>query len=95
MGLYGAIPYLVSHNEHNTGFADFCSFFFSYQRYSVGLLWVNSAETWVDLNKVESEEKIASHWISETGNIDFFLFLGPSPAQTMKQVRESEKNICR
>lgn len=60
----------------------------------VGLLWVNAAETWVDLNKMENKEKIASHWISETGNLDFFLLLGPSPAQTMKQVSE-ENETCK
>ena len=45
--------------------------------------WMNAAETWVDVTKqplLESPSRsvqIDSHWMSETGVIDLFLFPGP------------------
>lgn len=60
MALYGAVPFMLSHKLGQ----------------SAGVLWLNSAEMWVD---VEKQKKGAStHWMSESGLVDLFFFLGPS-----------------
>lgn len=48
---------------------------------SVSVLWLNAAETWVDIdNKKYATEgkKINTHWMSESGVIDIFVFPGRS-----------------
>jgi len=80
MALYGAIPYMISHKPDAT----------------VGLLWLNAAETWVDVAKPSEptfiskyfgtpQSQIDTHWISESGVIDVYVFLGPTPKQLFKQ----------
>ena len=71
MSLYGAVPYVVSHTPHQ----------------SSGALWLNAAETFVDVlhNAVggglltSARESTNVHWISESGIVDTFLLVGPSP----------------
>ena len=74
MALYGGIPLVISHTDKITN----------------GALWLNGAETWVDIKYVDPEASIASwfsnsqspsaetFWLSETGKIDLFLFPGPT-----------------
>ncbi|CBY08906.1 unnamed protein product [Oikopleura dioica] len=74
MALYGGIPFVASHSPDRSSAA----------------LWLNAAETWVDIKYVDPEASIASwftsgkvpeahtFWLSETGKIDLFLFPGPS-----------------
>ncbi|OXA60099.1 neutral alpha-glucosidase AB isoform X3 [Folsomia candida] len=83
MTLYGSIPYMMAHSPERT----------------VGVLWVNAAETWIDVktggsgivdsivNLVGgSEDKEGrTRWMSESGIIDAFFFLGPSPLDVFKQ----------
>ncbi|KAF2096180.1 alpha glucosidase II [Rhizodiscina lignyota] len=72
MTLYGSIPFMQAHRKDST----------------VGVLWLNAAETWVDIVKnrhavnqlslgtvgaVDTE----THWFSESGLLDVFVFLGP------------------
>ena len=67
---------------------------------TVGLFWLNAAETWVDVKKEGSgvldsissvwsgttkTKRVDSHWISESGLIDFFVMLGPSPRDVTRQ----------
>jgi len=83
--LYGSIPLIIAHNTKRT----------------VGLLWLNSAETWVDVQKHASgssgglfgffaksdasPERVDIHWMSESGLIDVFVMTGPQPKDVMRQ----------
>uniref|UniRef100_A0A914CV67 Glucosidase II subunit alpha n=1 Tax=Acrobeloides nanus TaxID=290746 RepID=A0A914CV67_9BILA len=86
MALYGSIPYVIAHNQHQT----------------LSLLWLNSAETWADIHSSTADKgmlasivdkfrpssevpQIDVHFISETGVIDLFLFLGPKPKDVFRQ----------
>ncbi|KAH8664191.1 alpha glucosidase-like protein [Xylariales sp. PMI_506] len=74
MTLYGAIPLMQAQRKDST----------------VGVFWLNSAETWIDITKAkESKNPLAlgvgsktsthTHWMSESGLLDVFVFLGPTP----------------
>lgn len=74
MTLYGNIPFMQAHKKDST----------------VGVFWLNGAETWIDITKKSSVANALSlgvagktttntHWISETGLLDVFVFLGPTP----------------
>ncbi|KAL6849246.1 glucosidase II [Amphichorda felina] len=74
MTLYGSIPFMQAHRKHST----------------VGVFWLNAAETWVDIIKgkdsvnplsltKKSKTSTQTHWISESGIMDVFVFLGPTP----------------
>ncbi|KAK0168914.1 hypothetical protein PV327_002670 [Microctonus hyperodae] len=85
MALYGSIPVLYAHGKELTS----------------GVFWHNAAETWVDIrsstdnNVVESivnfvsggvkKPQVDAHFISESGVIDVFFLLGPSPLDTFRQ----------
>ncbi|XP_054713957.1 LOW QUALITY PROTEIN: neutral alpha-glucosidase AB-like [Uloborus diversus] len=85
MAIYGSIPFMVAHSETQT----------------VGLLWLNAAETWVDVEASSNQGVVSSivdfvkgntqipqqdsHWISESGIIDVFFLLGPGPKDVMFQ----------
>ncbi|CAH7671577.1 glycosyl hydrolases family 31-domain-containing protein [Phakopsora pachyrhizi] len=90
MALYGAVPLMKAHRTGST----------------VGVFWLNSAETWVDVEKEPtkldvkrswkpsttltssseahdrdqgpSDTTTTTHWISEAGIMDLFIFLGPT-----------------
>ncbi|KAI9726027.1 MAG: hypothetical protein M1828_002035 [Chrysothrix sp. TS-e1954] len=75
MTLYGAIPFMQAHRPGST----------------VGVFWLNAAETWIDIVKSRISSNPLSftsstgntdtktHWFSESGLLDVFVFLGPSP----------------
>lgn len=50
------------------------------QNKTAGVFWHNSADTFVDIHDMRT-----AHFISETGIVDFFLFLGPSPNEAFAQ----------
>jgi len=73
MALYAAIPFMIGHNKGRT----------------TGLLWLNAAETWIDVKKSssgvlgslsnlmsKSSQRVDTHWMSENGVIDVFILLG-------------------
>lgn len=79
MTLYGNIPFMQAHKKNST----------------VGVFWLNAAETWVDIIKesaahnplslgIGSKTDTKTHWISEAGLLDVFVFLGPSPKDITK-----------
>ncbi|KAI9697516.1 MAG: hypothetical protein M1820_007782 [Bogoriella megaspora] len=79
MTLYGAIPFMQAHRKDST----------------VGILWLNAAETWIDIVKAKSAANVMSlgvagttdtqtHWFSEAGIFDAFVFLGPTPQSISK-----------
>ncbi|KZL87529.1 glycosyl hydrolase family 31 [Colletotrichum incanum] len=83
MTLYGAIPFMQAHRKDST----------------VGVFWLNGAETWIDITKekspsnplalgVGSKTNTQTHWISESGILDVFIFLGPSPKDISKNYGE-------
>ncbi|KAL4894538.1 glycosyl hydrolases family 31-domain-containing protein [Aspergillus ambiguus] len=82
MTLYGSIPLMQAHRKGST----------------VGVFWLNAAETWVDIVKSGSSNPLAlgigaktdtqSHWMSESGRIDLFVFLGPTPQDISKTYGE-------
>ena len=74
MTLYGAIPLMQAHRKDST----------------VGVFWLNAAETWIDIVKTKIRTNPLSlgtgrkidtqtHWFSEAGLLDVFVFLGPTP----------------
>ncbi|OAV96772.1 hypothetical protein PTTG_12077, partial [Puccinia triticina 1-1 BBBD Race 1] len=91
MALYGAIPLMKAHRAGST----------------VGVFWLNAAETWVDVEKAETSPEVVeawkgrteasaagadadegptgtstqTYWMSESGILDLFVFLGPSSAE--------------
>lgn len=80
MTLYGAIPFMQAHNRDST----------------VGVFWLNAAETWVDIVKTKQDTTLGlgghtdtqTHWISEAGVMDVFIMLGPTPKQLSKTYAE-------
>ncbi|CAG8548749.1 3175_t:CDS:10 [Ambispora leptoticha] len=84
MALYGSIPFMMAHRKSA----------------SAAILWLNSAETWIDIVKSKEDKHGLSsllyfgkklptsthtHWISESGIMDIFVFLGPTPADVFRQ----------
>ncbi|KAJ2558368.1 glucosidase II [Coemansia sp. RSA 1933] len=84
MALYGSVPFMVAHNTEST----------------VGVFWLNAAETWVDVTRDKSsafsnllrlasgsskEHAVNTHWISESGILDMFLLPGSSVSDLYKQ----------
>ena len=76
MTLYGAIPLMQAHRKGST----------------VGVFWMNAAETWIDVIKskssanplslgVKSHTDTQTHWISESGLLDVFVFLESTPQE--------------
>ncbi|KAJ8289130.1 hypothetical protein COCON_G00017890 [Conger conger] len=83
LGLYGSVPFLLAHKPKR----------------SVGVFWLNASETLLDIRTTEegtttAEEKrrvppyTDLHWMSESGVIDTFVLLGPSPSQVFTQYAE-------
>ncbi|TVY50550.1 Glucosidase 2 subunit alpha [Lachnellula cervina] len=83
MTLYGAIPFMQAHRKDST----------------VGVFWMNAAETWIDIIKqkeahnplslgIGSATDTKTHWFSESGLIDVFVFLGPTPKDVTKAYGE-------
>ncbi|KAF2279870.1 uncharacterized protein EI97DRAFT_498202 [Westerdykella ornata] len=83
MTLYGAIPFMQAHRKGST----------------VGVFWLNAAETWIDVVKPKSipnplslgvlrHTDTQTHWISESGLLDVFVFLGPTPQDLTRQYGE-------
>lgn len=83
MTLYGTIPYMQAHRKNS----------------SVAVFWLNAAETWVDIEKskstanplslgVASKKTTQTHWISESGQLDVFILLGPNPQALSKTYGE-------
>lgn len=82
MALYGSVPMMLAHAPDVT----------------VGLLWLNPSETWIDIesssdsvvgilsNLVSGDSKSRlTHWFSETGVIDVWFMMGPTPKDVVAQ----------
>ena len=65
MALYGGVPLLLGHTASTT----------------VGALWFNPTETYVDISRPEAgPPKTSAYWMSESGVVDLMLLPGPEPA---------------
>lgn len=67
----------------------------------MGAFWNNAAETWIDIEDSSSGSMVSSlmnlvsgggqeshketHWFSESGIVDLFIMLGPSPKEVARQ----------
>lgn len=51
-----------------------------------GILWLNSADTYVDITK--EKDSTWTHWISETGKLDAFIFVGKTPTDVVSKYSE-------
>jgi mannosyl-oligosaccharide alpha-1,3-glucosidase len=71
LGLYGTVPLLVGRNSGQ----------------SAAVLWLNTAETYLDVFEDNSFDGRVSHWYSETGRIDVFFMPGPSISEVFRQYR--------
>ncbi|XP_067170946.1 neutral alpha-glucosidase AB isoform X2 [Apteryx mantelli] len=75
MALYGSVPLLLAHSARRT----------------LGLFWLNAAETWVDIGSNTAGKgggetpQTDVRWMSESGIIDAFLLLGPTPGAVAAQ----------
>lgn len=69
MPMYGAIPLMVG-IKPNT---------------AVGVFWVNSADTFVDIDKSDSTR---THWMLENGVLDLVILVGETPYQINKNYAE-------
>ena len=83
MTLYGAIPFMQAHRKDST----------------VGVFWLNAAETWIDIVKrkvssnplslgIGAKIDTETHWFSESGLLDVFVFMGPTARDVVSQYSE-------
>lgn len=74
MALYGNIPFMMGHGVTGSG-ADATAV-------SAALFWFNPSETFIDVNEEKKRDSATNelykqtHWLSESGLIDFFMFSG-------------------
>uniref|UniRef100_A0A8C5MH12 Glucosidase alpha, neutral C n=1 Tax=Leptobrachium leishanense TaxID=445787 RepID=A0A8C5MH12_9ANUR len=85
MGIYGTVPLLLAHKAS----------------YTCGVFWHNASETMVEVNykaslqpeikdapvsrKKKAVPQVDLRWMSESGIVDVFLLLGPSPQDVFNQ----------
>lgn len=80
MSLYGAIPFVMAHDAESTS----------------AVLWLNAAETYVDVfgggappgaraTEPAGLARRHTHWMSESGVVDLFVFAGPRPRDVLRQ----------
>ncbi|KAI7861897.1 glycosyl hydrolases family 31-domain-containing protein [Spinellus fusiger] len=75
--LYGGVPFMVAHRKDM----------------SVGVFFMNPAETWIDIVKTKEQSKSSpqkgistqTHWMTEAGVLDLFVFLGPTTKEVLRQ----------
>merc|ERR1711871_830766 len=84
MALYGSIPLMLAHGlspykdgsqtSRKTGL-------------TTGVFWFNPSETFIDVSDggSKSHPYKQSRWLSETGNLDFFILPGPSVKEIYSQ----------
>lgn len=73
MPMYGSIPYMYAHAKDR----------------SVGVFWANAADTYIDIEQHDSKRRGGkgplTHWMSETGVLDLFVFMGDKPGDVLRQ----------
>jgi len=69
MALYGAVPLIIAHGVASGT--------------TVGMLWLNPTETWIDVNGTRVPTQ--TRWTSEDGIVDVWLLPGPTPQLVFEQ----------
>lgn len=75
--------------------------FFCRTKYTTGVFWNNAAESWVDIKNSKDtdvvssianlisgnrpESQVETHFMSESGVLDFYMMLGPKPKDVVRQ----------
>jgi mannosyl-oligosaccharide alpha-1,3-glucosidase len=82
MALYGTIPILWAHGFDPSS---------SRGSHTAGVFFFNPSETFVDISDSDSSPGSntghkQSHWMSESGEIEFFLLPGPDPRSVSSQI---------
>jgi alpha 1,3-glucosidase len=81
--LYGNIPLLMGHGKCSSG-----SIYQEAQ--SVAVYFFNPSETFIDISEGGSKSSSASskesHWMAESGSLDFFILIGPKPKDISHQL---------
>mmetsp|Transcript_15836 Transcript_15836/g.26492 ORF Transcript_15836/g.26492 Transcript_15836/m.26492 type:complete len:939 (-) Transcript_15836:135-2951(-) len=77
MALYGHIPVMLGHGLVKEAGQEVGR--------TAGVFWFNPSETFVDISSTYSGVGRHTHWLSETGNVDMFLFPGKSPSKVWEQ----------
>jgi len=67
--LYGAVPFLQAMDEAKT----------------TAVLWLNSAETFIDISDHDAVQGKSSHWASESGVVDVFIMSSADPKDVSVQ----------
>lgn len=84
MALYGTIPVLWGHGNRCSNPASAAS-----TAYTSALFWFNPSESFIDVSSDDhahaKTSKKKAHWMSESGEIDFFLLPGPTPREVSAQ----------
>jgi mannosyl-oligosaccharide alpha-1,3-glucosidase len=75
MALYGTVPIMLGHNPQGS------------DHRSVGVFWNNPSETWVDIyNEKEGDGKL-THWMSESGSFNMYIFAGKDLKHLQKTIK--------
>lgn len=84
MALYGSVPFLLSiHRPSLIGNVN--------ATFATGFLWVNPSETFINLQRIKNSSTVNEFYttrtwfLSETGVLDFLMFVGPSPQNVVSQ----------
>jgi len=98
-GLYGSIPAIIAHSPDGGSAAassagdkkgkgkEKAGGGAPASPTTVGALWLNAAEMWVDLLRPAGPAGPAeTRWIAEAGVLDLWLFPGPTPADVARQL---------
>lgn len=79
-GLYGSIPYIMGLSEDS----------------ATSLLWINSARTMVELDKVNDKNGTMVTFSSEANSLEFFMFTNGVKTQRMQtnRVKQANKDLA-
>lgn len=72
MSLYGSVPVMHAHAKGK----------------SASVFWLNGAETWIDIQRKSNDDgkglDTQTHWFSESGVLDLFVFLEEKPHKNLE-----------
>ena len=67
-GIYGTVPLILSRKQNSSVYAS--------------LYWQNASDTYIDIHKSENSSR--AYWLSERGNLEFYIFVNHSAADHFK-----------
>lgn len=74
--MYGSIPFMMA----------------TKQNASLGLFWINAADTYVDID-YKSDETTLTHWFSESGIVDLIIIIKKDPVSVNQQFSAITGNV--